>query len=44
MFVKFLDYKPSVNTEELMQQGFLGKELGDMIKKLERESFVRLVG
>lgn len=44
MFVKFLDYKPSVNTEELMQQGFLGKELGDMIKKLERESFISLVG
>ena len=44
MFVKFLDYKPSVNTEALMQQGFLGNELGDMIKKLERESFVRLVG
>jgi len=33
---KFLSFQPSVSTEELMSQGFLGKELGIEIDKREQ--------
>jgi tRNA nucleotidyltransferase/poly(A) polymerase len=37
--VKFVEYKPSVSAQELMSQGFKGKELGIEIKRLEVERF-----
>jgi tRNA nucleotidyltransferase/poly(A) polymerase len=37
--IKFVEYKPSVSAQELMSQGFKGKELGLEIKRLEIEKF-----
>ena len=37
--VKFVEYRPSVSAQELMSQGFKGKELGIEIKRLEIEKF-----
>lgn len=37
--IKFIDYKPSVSSKELMDNGFKGKALGDEIKRLEIEKF-----
>jgi tRNA nucleotidyltransferase/poly(A) polymerase len=37
--IKFVEYKPSVSAQELMSQGFKGKELGIEIKRLEIEKF-----
>ena len=39
MLIKFVDYKPTVSSQELMEQGFKGKELGIEIKRLEIEKF-----
>ena len=41
--IKFVDYKPSVSSEELMSQGFKGKELGIEIKRLEVEKFKQML-
>jgi len=37
--IKFVNYKPSVSSQELMSQGFKGKDLGLKIKELEVEKF-----
>lgn len=37
--IKFLEYKPTVSSQELMEQGYKGKELGLEIKRLEIEKF-----
>ena len=37
--VKFVEYKPSISSQELMEQGFKGRELGLEIKRLEIEKF-----
>ena len=37
--IRFIDYKPSVSSKELMDKGFKGKALGDEIKRLENEKF-----
>ena len=39
MLIKFIDYKPTVSSQELMDQGFKGRELGIEIKRLEIEKF-----
>lgn len=39
--VKFVDYKPTVSSQELMDKGFKGKALGDEIKRLEVEKFMK---
>ena len=41
--VKFVEYKPSVSAQELMSQGFKGKDLGDEIKRLEIEKFKQMI-
>ena len=41
--VKFIEYKPSVSAQELMSQGFKGKDLGDEIKRLEIEKFKQMI-
>ncbi len=41
--IKFVDYKPSVSAQELMSQGFKGKELGIEIKRLEIEKFKEML-
>ena len=37
--VRFVGWKPSVNSEDVMVRGFKGKALGDEIKRLEVENF-----
>lgn len=41
--VKFVEYRPSVSAQELMSQGFKGKELGIEIKRLEIEKFKQML-
>ena len=41
--IKFVEYKPSVSAQELMSQGFKGKDLGDEIKRLEIEKFKQML-
>jgi tRNA nucleotidyltransferase/poly(A) polymerase len=43
MVIKFVNYKPSVSSGELMSQGFKGKELGIEIKRLEVEKFKSMI-
>ena len=43
MLIKFVDYKPTVSSQELMDQGFKGKELGLEIKRLEIEKFKEML-
>lgn len=40
---KFLEFKPSVDAQELMKMGFKGKELGNEIERLEIEKFKNLL-
>lgn len=39
MLIKFVDYKPTVSSQELMERGLRGKDLGLEIKRLEIEKF-----
>ena len=39
MLIKFVDYKPTVSSQELMEKGYKGKDLGLEIKRLEIEKF-----
>jgi poly(A) polymerase len=41
-FQKFLVYKPSVSSQELMDMGYKGAELGQKIKELEKINFENL--
>jgi hypothetical protein len=41
--IKFVEYRPSVSAQELMSQGFKGKDLGDKIKRLEVEKFKQML-
>ncbi len=43
MLIKFLEYKPSVSSKELMDKGFKGQALGQEIKRLEIEKFKNLL-
>ena len=40
--IKFVNYKPTVSSEELMKKGFKGADLGREIKRLEIEKFTEL--
>jgi tRNA nucleotidyltransferase/poly(A) polymerase len=41
--VKFVNYKPTVSSEELMKKGFKGADLGREIKRLEIEKFKKML-
>ena len=41
--IKFLEYKPTVSSQELMEQGYKGKDLGLEIKRLEIEKFKSMI-
>lgn len=41
--LKFLKYKPSTSAQDLMEKGFKGKALGDEIKRLEVEKFMKMI-
>jgi hypothetical protein len=43
MVIKFVNYKPSVSSGELMSQGFKGKALGEEIKRIEIEKFKSMI-
>lgn len=43
IFIRFIDYVPSVSAEDLMNKGFKGKALGDEIKRLEIEKFKQML-
>ena len=43
MLIKFIDYKPTVSSQELMEQGFKGRDLGIKIKELEIEKFKNML-
>ena len=43
MFDVFMDFKPKIDSQELMSKGFKGKQLGDEIKRLEIEQFKSLL-
>ena len=42
IYKAFMKYKPSVNSQELMDMGYKGAELGKKIKELELENFKKL--
>jgi tRNA nucleotidyltransferase/poly(A) polymerase len=39
IFIRFIDYAPTVSAEDLMAKGFKGRELGIKIKEIEIEKF-----
>jgi tRNA nucleotidyltransferase/poly(A) polymerase len=39
----FIKYRPTTSSQELMNQGFKGKALGDKIKEIETEKFKQLI-
>ena len=41
--LKFIEYKPTVSSQELMAKGIKGKELGIEIKRLETEKFRQML-
>jgi tRNA nucleotidyltransferase/poly(A) polymerase len=41
--IKFILYKPSVSSEELMAKGFSGRDLGNKIKELEIQKFKEML-
>jgi len=41
--IKFVEYRPSVSAQELMSQGFKGRDLGIEIKRLEVEKFKEML-
>jgi tRNA nucleotidyltransferase/poly(A) polymerase len=41
--LKFIEYKPTVSSQELMSQGFKGKALGEEIKRLEIDKFKQML-
>ena len=43
IFIRFIDYVPSVSAEDLMNQGFKGRELGIKIKEIEVENFKNML-
>jgi hypothetical protein len=41
--IKFVEFRPSVSSKELMDRGITGRELGVEIKRLEIENFKKLL-
>jgi tRNA nucleotidyltransferase/poly(A) polymerase len=41
--IKFVEYRPSISSQELMEQGFKGRDLGIKIKELEIEKFKQML-
>ena len=41
--IKFVEYRPSISAQELMSQGFKGRDLGIKIKELEIEKFKQML-
>ena len=43
MLINFIHYKPTVSSQDLMEQGFKGNKLGIEIKRLEVEKFKQML-
>jgi len=43
VMIKFLEYRPSVDSKELMAKGFSGRELGLEIRRLVIENFKKML-
>lgn len=43
IFIKFVEYNPSVSAQDLMEKGFSGKNLGLEIKRLEIKKFKEMI-
>jgi tRNA nucleotidyltransferase/poly(A) polymerase len=43
IFRKFVEYSPTVSSDELMSLGFSGKSLGDEIRRIEIENFKKMI-
>ena len=41
--IKFIEYKPTTSAEELMSQGFKGRDLGIKIKEIETQKFNQML-
>jgi hypothetical protein len=39
LLIKFVNYQPTVQSSDLIKQGYKGKELGDKIRELEIQKF-----
>ena len=43
MLLKFIEYRPTISSQELMAKGIKGKDLGIEIKRLETEKFKQML-
>jgi tRNA nucleotidyltransferase/poly(A) polymerase len=43
VMIKFLEYRPSVDSKELISKGFSGRDLGNKIRELEIQKFKKLI-
>jgi tRNA nucleotidyltransferase/poly(A) polymerase len=43
LFTKFLEFKPTVDAQEIIKMGLKGKEIGDKIKELEASNFSKMI-
>lgn len=43
LFTKFLEFKPSVDAQEIIKMGLKGKEIGDKIRELEASKFSKMI-
>ena len=43
ILIKFIGYRPSISSKELMDQGYKGRELGLKIKELESNKFKEMI-
>jgi tRNA nucleotidyltransferase/poly(A) polymerase len=43
LFTKFLDFKPTVDAQEVIKMGLKGKQIGDKISELEASNFSKMI-
>ena len=43
IFTKFLDFKPTVDAQEIIKMGLKGKQIGDKIRELEASNFSKMI-
>jgi tRNA nucleotidyltransferase/poly(A) polymerase len=43
LFTKFLNFKPTVDAQEIIKMGLKGKQIGDKIRELEASNFLKMI-
>jgi hypothetical protein len=43
LFTKFLNFKPTVDAQEIIKMGLKGKQIGDKIRELETSNFLKMI-